>query len=426
MFPHNCTRSIAVVGLSRRQLVALLWAMVVCTSAQAADPPSGVKLKPFVRARKSSSTQDHAAEYVQKAPGFFLRDGDTKIIPSGAGYLCLLERAQGELSQFWVRTQDLRGWAPTSELVPLNHAEAFFSQQIARSPRDAFAYLMRGIVRLENDDPEHAFADVDYALVIDPSFVAALVKRAYFWQYRNRLDLALADVNKAIELDPRNSYAFVERGVFHFTARNYAKALRDFERANELGSRSPVAHLCRGMIHLERREAEPAIAEFNHTLRADPKGLDAYVGLAWVYAMKLDHNKALSVFSRAIEVMPQSADAYEARAMYLVSRGRFDKAVDDLNQAVKLEPASADRVRNRARVFFERGEFERALADLDAAVRIEPDDAEAQQGRAWILATSPIPKFRNGQQAVVSATRACELTGWIAPHGLATLAAAYS
>ena len=29
-------------------------------------------------------------------------------------------------------------------------------------------------------------------------------------------------------------------------------------------------------------------------------------------------------------------------------------------------------------------------------------------------------------QAVVEATRACELTGWKVPHGLATLAAAYS
>ena len=75
---------------------------------------------------------------------------------------------------------------------------------------------------------------------------------------------------------------------------------------------------------------------------------------------------------------------------------------------------------------FEKAEFDRALADLDGAIRLEPNDAEGQQGRAWILATCPDPKIRNGEQAVVAATRACELTNWKVPHALTTLAAAYS
>ena len=71
-------------------------------------------------------------------------------------------------------------------------------------------------------------------------------------------------------------------------------------------------------------------------------------------------------------------------------------------------------------------DFDRALSDLNAAIRLEPNDAEAQQGRAWILATCPDPKIRNGEQAVVAATRACELTHWKVAHALTTLAAAYS
>ena len=97
-----------------------------------------------------------------------------------------------------------------------------------------------------------------------------------------------------------------------------------------------------------------------------------------------------------------------------------------LNEAVRLDPTTASHLRVRARVLFERGEFARALADLDGATRLEPNDAEGQQGRAWILATCPDAKVRNGVQAVAAATRACELTGWKVPHTLTTLAAAYS
>ena len=285
----------------------------------------------------------------RKSPDFFLNDGNTRITPNGVGYICLLERAQGDQLLVTIRSQGLRGWAPASALVPLNHADAFFSRQILASPREPFAFLMRGMVRYENDDLDRAFADVDRShSPCDPNYVPALVERAYLWQCRNRLDLALADVNRAIQLDSRNSYAYVERGVFEFGTKEYGKALRDFEHAIRLGSRAAVVHLCKGMIHLERGEGEPAIAEFNTAIRIDPKRLDAYIGLATVYLLRSDPKKALEVFDHAIEVDPRSPDAHEARAVYFLSHGKHDKAIEDLNEAVRLDPAAASRLRVRA------------------------------------------------------------------------------
>ena len=111
-------------------------------------------------------------------------DGQAKLSPSGVGYICLLERAQGDQLLVTIRSQGLRGWTSAGALVPLNHADAFFSQQIAANPRDSFAFLMRGMVRYENDDLDRAFADVNEALRLDPKYVAALVERAYLWQCR--------------------------------------------------------------------------------------------------------------------------------------------------------------------------------------------------------------------------------------------------
>jgi tetratricopeptide (TPR) repeat protein len=415
-----------MLPMPKRLIAGFLIAVGACTISLAADLPGGAKLQTFVRPKKSSSTQDRAFEYVQKAPDFSLNDGNGKTTPNGVGFICLLERAQGDQVLVVIRSQGLRGCVPASAVVPLNHAEAFFSRQIQANPRDPFAFLMRGMVRYENDDLDHGFADVDEAIRLDPKYGAALVERAYLWQCRNRLDLALADVSQAIQLDSRNSYAYVERGVFEFGRKEYGKALRDFEHAIRLGSRAAVVHLCKGMVHLERGEGEPAIAEFNTAIRLDPKRLDAYIGLATVYLLRSDPKKALDVFDHAIEVDPRSADAREARAVYFLSHGKNDKALEDLNEAVRLDPATASRLRVRARVWFEKQDFDRALADLNAAIKLEPADAEAQQGRAWILATCPDSKIRNGEQAVVAATRACELTEWKVPHAMTTLAAAYS
>jgi tetratricopeptide (TPR) repeat protein len=180
------------------------------------------------------------------------------------------------------------------------------------------------------------------------------------------------------------------------------------------------------MIHIERGEGEPAIAELNVAIRIDPKRLDAYGTLASVYMMKSDHAKALEVLDHAVEADSQSGDARAMRAAYFLSHGKPDKALADLDEAVRLNPASPNHLRARARVWFERGAFAQTLADLSAVIKLEPADVEAQQGIAWILATCPDPKIRNGPQAVISATRACELTEWKVAHGLTTLAAAYS
>ncbi len=67
-----------------------------------------------------------------------------------------------------------------------------------------------------------------------------------------------------------------------------------------------------------------------------------------------------------------------------------------------------------------------ALADFNEAIRIAPEDPYPYGARAWIWATCPDEKHRDGQKAVASATKACELTKWNDPKYLETLAAAYA
>jgi tetratricopeptide (TPR) repeat protein len=71
-------------------------------------------------------------------------------------------------------------------------------------------------------------------------------------------------------------------------------------------------------------------------------------------------------------------------------------------------------------------EFAKALADFDTAIRIQPAEMWAHRDRAWLLATCPESRYRDGPCAVESATRACQLTQWKDASCLAVLAAAYA
>jgi len=71
-------------------------------------------------------------------------------------------------------------------------------------------------------------------------------------------------------------------------------------------------------------------------------------------------------------------------------------------------------------------QYEKALVDFTEAIRLDPTDPVAYNSRAVLRASCPDEKYRDGQKAIVDATKACELTEWKDAETLDTLAAAYA
>ncbi len=68
--------------------------------------------------------------------------------------------------------------------------------------------------------------------------------------------------------------------------------------------------------------------------------------------------------------------------------------------------------------------FEEAAEAYLKAIEISPRDVTAHNDLAWLLATCPVERVRNGKEAVVHATKACELTEWKNFAAVNTLAVA--
>jgi tetratricopeptide (TPR) repeat protein len=137
-------------------------------------------------------------------------------------------------------------------------------------------------------------------------------------------------------------------------------------------------------------------------------------------------DQAIADYTEAIRLAPEIAAHYEARG-YARSRKRdFDGAVEDYNKAIELDPLSVQTYRLRAGLHADRGEYADAIADYNRAVRLNPNDQALINDRAWMLATCPDATYRNGEQAVADATRACELGQWDVFNRLGTLAASYA
>jgi tetratricopeptide (TPR) repeat protein len=330
--------------------------------------------------------------FLQQKPDFVLWDADKKIEPRVIGLAYQVERADRFQLLLKVPSHGLRGWTMSNAVISLDLAEPFFDQSIRMQPGDPFGYFMRAIARLEKGNADGALADLDEALKRDPNNVPALIRRAALSRARQQPDRAFADVDRAIAIDGREASAYVERAILWFARKDQTRAWADLDRAAELGSRDVIVPILRGQVLLERKEMTKAFDAFAEALKIDPSRHDAYLGLASVYLM----------------------------------RGQAKQAQAILDEAVRADPYNPEAYGNRATFYMARGDHEAVLFNLGEVIRFSPGSALAYNEQAWLLATCPVAKFRDGRKAVESATKACKLTGGKTPRYVATLAAAYA
>ncbi len=115
------------------------------------------------------------------------------------------------------------GWAAADQVVPIEQAEAFFTDRIRANPKDAFSHLMRAtalagqiearqlVGKLDGElagMASKAIADFTDAIRLDPKDAAAYDGRGNLRDRREEYDQAIADFAAAMRIDPQNEVAY--------------------------------------------------------------------------------------------------------------------------------------------------------------------------------------------------------------------------
>ena len=237
-----------------------------------------------------------------------------------------------------------------------------------------------------------AVGHYDEAIRLDPTFAPAFRARALAWWAKGDTAKALGDLTEAVRLDPRDSRALGIRAVLFSHKGEVDKALADAEGAIRLDPKYAVPYQTRASLRVHRGKLDEAMKDANEAVRLDPGNAQVYTTRAGVWAAAGDLSKAVEDMSQAVRLSPKDAKLYVSRAA--------------CQRAVKA--------------------WGGVLNDLDEAVRLDPENAAAWSDRAWLRATCPDGKVRDGKKAVADATHACRLSSWRDGNHLTALAAAYA
>jgi tetratricopeptide (TPR) repeat protein len=104
--------------------------------------------------------------------------------------------------------------------------------------------------------------------------------------------------------------------------------------------------------------------------------------------------------------------------------GRRQEAVNAFQQSLRIRPTSGA-ARNLAALLLMSGDPVDAIKVYRFAIQqIDPGDLQNQRALAWVLATHPDDRVRNGKEAVVLARQIVDATRGQVPLFLLTLSAA--
>jgi tetratricopeptide (TPR) repeat protein len=297
------------------------------------------------------------------------------------------------------------------------------SLRLAESP---CTYLARAEAHLLSRAYEQAVADLTEALRLDPKLAPAFAQRGAAYLLKGEPDKAITDLTQALRLDGELPGVHANRGNAYLLKGDYEHAVTDFTRALRREPHDACLYANRGNAYRRLGQHERAIADCTTALEIDPQLTGAYCCRGDAHFAVRSHEQAIADYSEVLRRDPSAFEVFNQRGVCQTRLGRHAEAVADFDAALRLRPTRAEPYYNRGLAHRRQNLFAQAAADYAEALRHDPGYADAANNLAWLLATCPDAKLRDGRQAVAHATRACQLSEWQKPHHMGTLAAAYA
>lgn len=311
-----------------------------------------------------------------------------------------------------------------------------------------------------SSDVDKRRADLDEAARLAPHSPEVLRSRGMFLIEQNELEAALQCLTAAIEANPKQADTYDARGVALFMLKRYDEAMKDFNKVIELVPNSPLVYTHRARIYALQGKFPEALAETDAALRLDPDFSVALLLRARLYVQAGELAKAMADVNGVLRKDPDDIQTQLFRAQLLAGSGKIDEAIDKLEDLRRDYPKSAElplalgmlyssnqqsskaigaysaaidqnpnnwvAYRSRGDAYLNVSRQAEAIADYEQALKLDPENSGVLNNLAWVLATSPNDKLRDGKRSIELGQLACKLTDYKQAHILSTLAAGYA
>lgn len=377
-----------------------------------------------------------------------LRDnaiGDLQAALAETPEIPLAQLALGRLLALADKTDDAKKAFDAALEAPDLEVEAktlalLFRSELETSTREALALLERGLefapeaaeIRsrlaaqyLAANRPDAALEQIDKALSLEPENVDFKKLKANILAEAGKVDEARALFDEATKDAGDNILVQIEKGQFLAALGKHDEAIENFTKLIEKFD-APGLYYFRAVLYLQAKDYDKALADVNKSLR---QGMDVATATRLkgvIYLQMEKYDDAIRIFKQLRRHVEHKDDAVAQIAYATAKKGLYKSALKMLNAELEKKPESIDFLRTLADMELMFGHWEKAAEVYERILKLNPADSGVLNNYAWLLATCPDDKLRDGKRALEMAVSACEITFYAEAHILSTLASAHA
>jgi arylsulfatase A-like enzyme/Tfp pilus assembly protein PilF len=307
-----------------------------------------------------------------------------------------------------------------AEAIPLLRRAA------ERSPRSRILHYNLGIGLLEAGQVDAAIAELDIALRIDPGYAEAMLAMGDAMMTKQQYDKAAEYYRAAVALKEHLPEGHARLGAALQNGGHVDEALAAYRKALTLAPGWEEVYGTIGVMLLGANRAAEAIPYLREAVRLRPDLGSTLNQLGIALAQAGQAAEAKASFLKATQMPDAAAEAYFSLGVTAGKEGNMAEATGYYERCLEVNPAYTKSAEALAALYLGQQRTADAIRVLRIATTASPNETLLVNTLAWLLATTPEDKLRDGAKAVELARRAVELTKQQNPTALRTLAAAYA
>jgi len=291
-------------------------------------------------------------------------------------------------------------------------------------PDLAEAHLSIGLCLAAQKKYPRAIAEFDEAIRMVPEYGEAHASIASADLMLGNVDGALVHAREAVRISPKEAkshYTLALVLIREEDLKQAADALRESLRL----APSAEAHAALADVLLRQADVPGAESNAREAIKLNDACAPAHGNLGLVLLRQRKWDQASEEFRRAASLDPNDAESRYQLAAVLIRTGKIDQAVMIAHELAKLSPADPRAFLQLGLIAQMQHDIPRAIDQYRMAIRLDAQSA-ARNNLAWILATSPDSRSRDGAQAVKLAEELNREQSTQRAETLDTLAAAYA
>jgi tetratricopeptide (TPR) repeat protein len=306
---------------------------------------------------------------------------------------------------------------------------ADLDEAIRALPGNFVLLAARAQAQADSGHSDAAIADFDKAIAADPKQVLTYQRKLDLLVKLKKWPEALATLEKGHVAVPDNIEFLVARAQIFVSQSSFKAAAEELTRALAInGSNLPILEL-RAALYQQLGEKAKALADIEKILQVKPD-LPNAIKLRALRAVLLAEvgkgDAAIEEMQRLHKANPKDSVVMLQMGMLYSNLKKYDKAIEVYTAILASHPDDVEAMRGRGDAYLNGGHRVEAEADYERALKLQPHDLGILNNFAWVLATAPEDKLRDGHRAVAMANDACRQTDYKQDYILSTLAAAYA